>query len=57
MLWDKKSLTRGTNCKTQKHVEAKQYVAKQPMDVLRNQKVIKKYQGTNENKGKMIKNQ
>ena len=27
------------------------------MDVLRNQKVIKKYQGTNENKGKMIKNQ
>ena len=27
------------------------------MDVLRNQKVIKKYLGTNENKSKMIKNQ
>ena len=45
------------NCKKHKHVEAKQYITKQPMDHWRNQRGNKKkYLETNENKNTVIQN-
>ena len=47
---------RKKNCKKHKHMEAKQYVTKQPMGHWRNQKEIKNYQETNDNENMAIQN-
>ena len=47
---------RKKNCKKHKHVEAKQYATKQPVDHWIIKEEIKKYMETNENENTMIQN-